>query len=447
MTVHAHLVARHTQVAAAQALREAELQPLRDTAAARLDATQTARQLLFDAEQELQAVRDQLALLQSPAAGHPLLEQLQHWLVMRSRSRAALLLAEERELSTAIQLAELQDAIAQGQRRLQQLAAQRDAEQAPQAARQALLASLAGARLAVQDEAQAALAAEGAAARARLLQDLPAELLDGLAAHQAAVLALEAEAPALQQALLAETAAAIPERRLGQARSGLQAAVEAGRALAEASVADAVARLAQLAAANPLLDTAARAALALAVVAPAGAPARAEVLARQASWDAARLALAQASDARRAGHLRLQLEAPDDFPPIADPRLSAYTALLDAEQLAHQAFESADNGYSAAHREALDHWLAGLPEALAERLARYLAARATLQALHDAQAAQRRDAITDAETALIAALRSAEQAQLRGPAAARALQAQAVWLAGDPGGGGRRLAQALRGAP
>lgn len=450
MTVHAHLVARHAQLAAALSAREAELPPLRDAVAARADAAQTARQLLFDAEQELQAVRDQLAALQSPAAGHPLLDQLQHWLVMRSRSRAALLQAEERLLVSQIELGALQAAIAQGQRQLQQLVALRDAEQAPQAARDALRVRLAGARLAVQDSAQAALAAEGAAAQAKLLQDLPAELLAGLAAHRGALVALEAEAPALQQALLAEAAAALTERGLAQARAGLQAAVAAGRRLAdeaEALVAAAVAELGTQAAAPPLLDAAGRAALASALIAPAGAPPRAEALARQAAWDAARLALAQARDARRAGHLRLQLEAADDFPPAADPRLATYNALADAEQQALQDFEDADDDYSAAHREVIDHWLAGLPEVLVERIARTLQARAGLQALQDAQPALLRDAIAQAESALVGALQAAERTQWRGPLIAQALQAQAAWLAGDPGGKGRRLALALRGAP
>ncbi len=450
MTVHNHLDARHARLAAAQADREAALPPLRDAIALRADACQSARQVLFDAEQALQAVREQLAALQVPAAGHPLLDELQRWRVQRSRSRAELLQAEEQLLGSRIELAALQEAIDQGRRRLQQLSAQRDAEQAPQAARDALLVRLAGTRLAAQDAAQAALAAEGAAARALLLQDLPAALLDGLAAHRAAVLALEAEAPALQRQLQVEVAGSLPERRLGQARVRLQAAVAAGQALAdeaEAGCAAAAARLAVLAAAPPLLDAAARAALAPALQAPAGAPARAEALARQAIWNAARLDLLRARGARISTHLRLQLEAPDDFPPAVGARKTVFDAAIATEQQALQDFETAEGDYGAAHREALDHWLAGVPDMLTARLADYLVARGELEALDAAQPAQRRAAITQAEAALIAALQAAEQVQLRGPAAVRALQAQAAWLDGDPGGGGRRLALALRGAP
>jgi hypothetical protein len=443
-TLTTRLNALQAEVDAATAALPA-LATSRDNAQA---ALQPARQAQLDAELAVQRLRDQLGQLELPAEGGPLGTALQTARITRNQARAALLAAEEALLRAEVELAQRRASLDEGTRRLQALRTQLATLQAPHAARQALLGRLAGARLAVQDQAAARLAAEGAAARTQLLLDLPATLLDRLAERHAHLAQLQARLEATQTELAALQAGLDGDAAQRQAQAALRAAEATGAALADAAaLPTATAVLARLAARPARLSANERAALAATPAATADLSTRADAAAAQQAYDARRLDLALKDGERRRIHLDLLLKNPADFPPAAGARKTAYDDAQTAANNAQTAFDTANTAFGAKHRKAMDDWQAGLSEALAADVQAYLDARAALQALDGANPATVRAAIRDAESAAAAAWLASDAALRKGQAAAHELRAVSAWLQGDPGSGGRRLSLGLRGAP
>lgn len=422
----------------------AAIQALRAQEAPQQLAVQAARQALHDAESALRRLRDQLGNVEVPAAGDPLLVALQQQRVARAAAAAALLAAEEKLLGTRLAMTQQQAQLEAAGRRLQQLQALREGQPAAQAARDQLQLDLDVARLPLQDQAKARLQAEGAAAQAQLTLDLPAPLLAALLARHAHLQQLQARAEATRDALASLRAGLQTASREDLAVQRLALAEAAGQSLLEDSpavIAAAAAELAALAAAPTQLGADARAALA------ADAVPRAEALLAQSEYDVARLTLATLEGERRRVHLQLALTDPDDMPPAAGARKTSYDDAQQAATVAQSDFDAADAAYTPALRERLNAWLAGVPEALFAAVARCAVALQVLEALDELLPRSLRTAIREAEAERVAAFIATDQELARPLLAGLALAAVQGWLEADPGAGGRRLHEGLRGAP
>ena len=443
----------NARITAVQARRDAAiaaLPGLRTAEDALVAAVQAARQQLLTTELAVQRLRDQLGGLELPAGAPHLASDLQDARIARTQAAADLLAAEEAALLGQIATQQQQALLDESLRRLQALGTLAMQWQAPHAARQALLTRLAGARLPVQAEAHTLLTTEGAGALTSLQQDLPANLLTRLGERHAHLNALQARLETTRQALGKLQAGLDPDATLRAALQRLAAAEAAGARLADDAIATLVATLPVLvavAARPPRLSTDERATLAATPAATATRSTRADALTAQKAFDNARLALADKDGARRATHLDLQLKNPDDFPPAAGTRKTSYETAQTAANTAQTVFDTANTGYSPADRNAIDDWLAGVSEALAADLQAVLAANATLDAIDQADAAQLRSDIRDAESDAAAAWSAIDLLQRKGTIAAPQVAAVSEWLDNDPGGDGRRLALGLRGAP
>jgi hypothetical protein len=448
-TLNDHLSTQLAALTADHAALAAALPGLRAAEGLQRAAAQAARQALQAVELQLAQVQAQLAEVELQAAGDPLLRQLQAARIERAEAQTALLAAEEGLLKQQQVLAQQTAQFEAWGRRIEQLRAQQLQLQPQHAARQALLARLAGARLAVQDEAQAALAAQAAAAETQLNLDLPATLLARLTERHGQLQALQARlettrdtAVALEAALQPASQSQFSTERLARAEAlaaHLPDAVEAVRAARR--------RLAQLAARPARLNVDERAALNAAPAASAAMSTRPQALTKQADYDAKRLLLAEKDGERRRIHLQLRLANPADFPPAAGARKTQYDgaqAALDAAQADFNAADSGAAGYSAKHRKAMNDWLACVSEALWADLEQYLADRALLRRVDSADPAALRTALEAAETAVVDASKAVDTARLKSQLAARETEALAQWLLADPGGNGRRLREGLR---
>lgn len=443
----------NARIAAVQAQRDAAiaaLPALRNAETAQASAVQAARQLLLDAERAVQRLRDQLGGLELPAGAPHLAADLQAARIARKQAEAGLLAAEEAQLRGQIATRQQQAALDDSLRLLQALQAQAAQWQAPHAVRQALLARLAGARLPVQTEAHTLLTAEGAAALTALQQDLPANLLDRLGQRYTHLNAVEARLEATHLALARLQAGLDPEANWRLAQQALAAAEAAGARLADEAATTVAATqplLAAVAARPARLSADERAALAATPAATPQRSTRADALLAQLAFDDARFALADKDGSRRAVHLELQLKNPDDFPPAAGARKTHYENALSAANTAQSAFDTANSGYTDAHRLAMDDWLAGISAALAEELQATLAANAGLDAIDQADPALLRSAIRDAENEAVAAWNALDLVRRRAAIAAQQTALISDWLEQDPGADARRLALGLRGAP
>lgn len=437
----------NARIAAVQAQRDAAaaaLPGLRTDEGNLATAVQNARQSLLDAEMAVQRLRDQLGGLELPADAPGLGTALQAARIARNQAAAGLLTAQEALLRGQIATRQQQAQLDNSLRELQALQALVTQWLAPHNARQALLARLAGARLPVQNDAHSQLTTEGAGALTSLQQDLPANLLTRLGERHMHLNAVQARLETTRQAVAKLQAGLDTEASWRLALQRLAAAEAAGAHLADeapATLAGALPVLAGVAARPPRLNAAERTAMATST-------ARGDALTAQKAFDDARFTLADKDGDRRAIHLELQLENPDDFPPTSGARKTSYDDAQTAANDAQTVFNTAANTtYGAAQRAAIDDWLVGMSAALAADVQATLTANALLDAIDQADPAALRSAIRDAESDAAAAWSTLDLARRKSAIAAAQADAVGDWLDNDPGGDGRRLALGLRGAP
>ena len=433
-----------------------DLQTLRGGERAQVAALTTARQAIENADQALRDVRAQLAAIALPAAGDPLLAQMHAARIARGKAASDLLGAEEALLQTRTKIATAERARDAAKARRDGLA-QLQARSAPaHQARQALLAALAAApRLPVQDAAAAANAGDGAAAETAVKLDMPEMLLNRLRNRRAHLLTMQTQMQNMRDALAAVQAqfgAGIDPATGTAAAAARLALVESrGRALtdeAAAQLASAARALQVLRARSARLTAEERTALASMPAATAELATRNSAKDKQAAMEAKLLAFFAADSERHRVLSTLEVEDPDDFPPAtAGARKTAYNKAVGDANTAATELATADTGYSAKHRAAIDDWLACISDDLWDDVESLLASRAALQAIDAANPAALRTAILDAEQALVDSLHAEDKRLAQAQAAARDWQATQQLLANDPGAGGRRLKVRLRSAP